>query len=310
MYFSLVLPVYNRERLLPRCLASLFSQDFGDFEVIAVDDGSTDSSLTVLKAAGDPRLRILSHGKNRGVGPARNTAIAAAQGAWVIPVDSDDELVPGALSRMHRLALETPDSIHALWFRCRMDDGRISPDPVPSAAEWDYRGYIAWLAESRRRWRDMLRCVRTSGLRQVRYPEDRMLEDKFHLDFAQRFNSRFHPDVLRLYHQDADNSLVKYLRTLDPLRDAEFVRDRCEGLGGLLREHGRALAAIAPAVRGDYLRMAAAAALLAGRRSAAFGYGCRLMAAQPLNPAGWKMAAASLVGPALALKLRHILTRT
>jgi len=310
MFFSLVLPVYNRERLLPRCLASLFSQDFGDFDVIAVDDGSTDSSLAILKAASDPRLRILGHGKNRGVGPARNTAIAAARGDWVIPVDSDDELAPGALARMHRLCLEAPDSIHALWFRCRMDDGRISPDPAPSAAEWDYRGYIAWLNESRGRWRDMLRCVRTSCLRQVRYPENRMLEDKFHLDFAQRFNSRPYPDVLRLYHQDADNSLVKYLRALDPLRDGEFIRDRCDGLGCLLREHGRALTAIAPAVHGDYLRMAATAALMAGRRGAAFGYGLRLMAAQPLSPEGWKMAAASMVGPAAAQRLHRLMTRT
>ena len=310
MFFSLVLPVYNREHLLPRCLASLFSQDFGDFEVVAVDDGSTDSSLAILKAVREPRLRILTHEKNRGVGPARNTAIAAAQGGWIIPVDSDDELVPGALARMHRLAFEAPDTIHALWFRCRTDDGRISPDPVPSAAEWDYRGYLAWLNESRGRWRDMLRCVRADCLRQVRYPEDRMLEDKFHLDFAQRFNSRFYPDVLRLYHQDADNSLVKYLRALDPLRDAEFVRDRYEGMGALLREHGAALAAVAPALHGDYLRMAAAAALMAGQRAAALGYGCRLVAAQPLNPAGWKMAAAGIVGQTLALRLHRLLART
>lgn len=306
MFLTVVLPVYNRERLLPRCLASLFSQDFSGFEVVAVDDGSTDSSLAVLKAVSDPRLRILTHEKNRGVGPARNTAIAAAQGGWVIPVDSDDELMPGALARMHQLALEAPHALHALWFRCRMDDGRISPDPMPTAAEWDYRGYIAWLNESRGRWRDMLRCVRADCLRQVRYPEDRMLEDKFHLDFAKRFNSRFYPDVLRLYHQDADNSLVKYLRVLDPLRDAEFIRDRCDGLGLLLREHGAALAAIAPALHGDYLRMAAGAALMAGRRGEVFGYGCRLLAAQPLNPAGWKLAAASLAGPKLALALRRL----
>lgn len=305
MFFSLILPVYNRERLLPRCLASLLSQDFADFEIIAVDDGSSDSSLAVLQAIADPRLRILTHERNRGVCPARNSAIAAARGEWIVAVDSDDELVDGALSRMHRLAGGAPDSVHALWFRCRMDDGRLSPDPVPTASEWDYRGYIAWLNESRGRWRDMLRCVRRSCFDQVRYPDDRMLEDKFHLDFARRFRSRFHADVLRLYHQDAENSLVKYLKALDPAADAVFLQDRANGLGALLRDHGPVLRQVSRALYGDYLQMAAHSALLAGQRKRALGTALELLTNQPLRPASWKLLAGSVIGPGLALRWRR-----
>jgi glycosyltransferase involved in cell wall biosynthesis len=309
MFFSLILPVYNRERLLPRCLASLLRQDFADFEIIAVDDGSTDSSLAILQAITDPRLRILAHENNRGVCPARNTAIAAARGQWIVAVDSDDELVEGALSRMHQLAGAAPDSIHALWFRCRMDDGRLSPDPVPTASEWDYRGYIAWLRESRGRWRDMLRCVRRSCFAHVRYPDDRMLEDKFHLDFARRFRSRFHADVLRLYHQDAENSLVKRLHRLDPRGDAALFRDRERGMIALLREHGAMLRSVSPDLYADYLQNVAAAALIGGRRAAALADSLRVIAARPLWPAGWKILAAALLGPKLAFGIRRRLAR-
>ncbi len=309
MFFSIVIPVYNRERLLPRCLASIFGQDFRDFEIIAVDDGSTDGSLSVLQAMSDPRLRIFSHAQNRGVCPARNTAIAAARGEWIVALDSDDELVPGALTRMHRLAAETPASIHALWFRCRMDDGRISPEPAPSAREWDYAGYVGWLSESRGRWRDMIRCVRRRCFEDVRYPEDRMLEDKFHLDFARRFRSRNFPDVLRLYHQDSGNSLVEMQRNPDRLRDAEFLSDRQRGYFALLRDHGAVLRQLSPALHGDYLQLAGYTAVLAGDRSAAFGTALRLMAGQPRRLAAWKLLLAIIAGPAIALRARRLLAR-
>jgi glycosyl transferase family 2 len=261
MFFSVIVPVYNRETLIRRCLASVFSQDFADFEIVAVDDGSTDSSLAVLRAATDPRLRV------------------------------------------------TPEAIHALWFRCRMDDGRISPDPLPSADEWDYRGYIEFLAETRGRWRDMIRSVRRRCFDVVRYPEDRMLEDKFHLDFARQFRSRLHPDVLRLYHQDAENSLVRYLKALDPLADPAFLHDRANGFSALLRDHGPALRQISRALYGDYLQMAARSDLLAGRRKRALCTSLKLLVSQPFRPAGRKLVAGSLLGAGLALRWRQALSQ-
>ncbi len=309
MFFSIVVPVYNRERFLPRCLGSVFSQDFRDFEIIAVDDGSTDGSLSFLQSVSDPRLRVLRHAQNRGVCPARNTGIGAARGEWIVALDSDDELVAGALARMHALAAETPDSVHALWFRCRMDDGRLSPDPMPSASEWDYAGYVGWLAESRGRWRDVLRCVRRSCFELVRYPEDRMLEEKYHLDFARHFRSRNHADVLRLYHQDAQDSLVSYQRSLDPKRDSAFLADRSRGFLALLQDHGAALRQASPALRGDFRQLAARYALLAGNRRAALRLSLALVVEQPGRAAGWKILAASLSGPGIALGLRRVLRR-
>lgn len=310
MFFSVIVPVYNRARFLPRCLASVFSQDFDDFEIIAIDDGSTDGSLSILQGEGDPRLRVLSHAQNRGVCPARNTGIAAARGTWIVALDSDDELAAGALACMHRLAIETPDSVHALWFRCRMDDGRISPDPMPSAQEWDYAGYVAWLAESRGRWRDVLRCVRRPCFELVRYPEDRMLEEKYHLDFARRFRSRNFPDVLRLYHQDAENSLVRRGQSLDPKRDGAYLVDRSRGLLALLQDHGAALHQASPALFGDFLQLAGLSTLLEGDRRSAWRIALTLVMEQPRRLVGWKMLAASLTGPDIAMRLRRLFARS
>ena len=94
---SVILPVFNRAATLRRCVESVRAQTFTDWELIAVDDGSTDDSAAVLEAFGDPRIRVLRHDTNRGPGAARNTALAAARGEFFALIDSDDEWLPGKL---------------------------------------------------------------------------------------------------------------------------------------------------------------------------------------------------------------------
>ncbi|MEJ1933068.1 glycosyltransferase [Nostoc sp. NIES-2111] len=93
--FSIVIPFYNRRTALQRCIASVTSQNFESFEVIAVDDGSEEAER-VVEDFEDPRVCLIRQ-PNRGAGAARNTGLGAATGDYVIYLDSDDELVPGAL---------------------------------------------------------------------------------------------------------------------------------------------------------------------------------------------------------------------
>ena len=293
--FSIVVPVFNRAHTLQRCLNSVFSQRFADFEVIAVDDGSTDGSPDLLRGVVDDRLRIVVHDDNRGVCPARNTGIGASVGQWIVFLDSDDEFATDdALERMADYAGRAPHSLHALWFRSRLDDGRFAPDPIPPGGDLDYRGYIRFLEATLDQPRDMIRCVRRWCFDLVRYPDNRMLEDKFHLDFALLFRSRIHHDVLRLYHQDAGNQLVRQLGRLSRRHDRLFLADRARGLNHLLATHGATLAREAPRSHRRLQLRAARTSLRAGRVGAALGVGLRTA----IDPRAWlAVSAACLLLP-------------
>lgn len=95
-FFSIVLPTYNRARLLEETLESVFAQEFTDFEVLVVDDGSTDDTPAVLARYGE-RVRVLRQ-PNQGQGAARNLGIQHATGEYVVFLDSDDLWFPWTLA--------------------------------------------------------------------------------------------------------------------------------------------------------------------------------------------------------------------
>jgi glycosyltransferase involved in cell wall biosynthesis len=94
--FSVLMPVYNREKYVRQAIDSVLSQTFTDHELLVVDDGSTDGSAEVLKSYGT-RIRLIQQ-RNQGPEVARNAALALAQGEYVVLLDSDDFLFPYALA--------------------------------------------------------------------------------------------------------------------------------------------------------------------------------------------------------------------
>ncbi len=95
---SIILPVFNAERFLPQCLDSILRQTYQEWDLIAVDDGSKDGSMEILKSYGkrDGRIHIISK-KNEGVSIARNIALEHAHGDYIYFVDSDDIVMPEGL---------------------------------------------------------------------------------------------------------------------------------------------------------------------------------------------------------------------
>ena len=87
---SIIVPVYNTEKFLHRCIDSILAQTYTDFELLLIDDGSKDSSGTICDeyAAQDARVRVF-HKENGGVSSARNLGLDNARGEWVTFVDSD-----------------------------------------------------------------------------------------------------------------------------------------------------------------------------------------------------------------------------
>lgn len=98
---SIIIPVYNTESYLPACIESILSQSISDFELLLVDDGSTDGSGEICDhyALRDGRVKVF-HQDNGGVGSARNLGLDRACGEWVYFVDSDDELLPDGLQTL------------------------------------------------------------------------------------------------------------------------------------------------------------------------------------------------------------------
>ncbi len=115
---SIIIPVYNRTATLPRAVASVLSQDFIDWELILVDDGSTDGGAEAVVSGGagrdDTRVRLIRHPVNRGAPAARNTGIAAARGSLIAFLDSDDEWLPGKLSAQVAALTQAPARVGAL----------------------------------------------------------------------------------------------------------------------------------------------------------------------------------------------------
>lgn len=96
---SVIVNMFNEEEWLPRCVESIRSQDYEDWELLLVDDGSTDGTpaLCDAYAAADPRVRVI-HQANKGFSGSRNTGLNAATGDYVMLVDADDYIEPGTLA--------------------------------------------------------------------------------------------------------------------------------------------------------------------------------------------------------------------
>jgi glycosyltransferase involved in cell wall biosynthesis len=95
---SVIIPAYNRAGMISRAIDSVLAQDFHDFELIVVDDGSTDETVEVARGFDDPRVRVVALGRNRGSNAARNAGIKNALAPLVAFLDSDDTYLPHKLS--------------------------------------------------------------------------------------------------------------------------------------------------------------------------------------------------------------------
>lgn len=122
--FSIVIPFYNASSTLKRCIDSIICQDFDDFEVVCVDDGSTDSSLALIEdySSADVRVRSFSQ-SNKGPSAARNRGLDEARGKWVLFVDSDDFLCDKTCLYTLSAAIASRPNCELVYFA-----GRVSLD--------------------------------------------------------------------------------------------------------------------------------------------------------------------------------------
>ncbi|MEM6519495.1 MAG: glycosyltransferase family 2 protein [Cyanobacteria bacterium P01_C01_bin.70] len=123
---SIIIPAYNTAAYIKRAIESVLEQTFKDFEIVVVDDASTDNTVEVLNSIQDPRLKVFCQAQNGGAGAARNRALKEATGNWIAVLDSDDWYAPQRLERLVHLAKERQADMVAddLFI---IEDGAVEP---------------------------------------------------------------------------------------------------------------------------------------------------------------------------------------
>ena len=278
---SIIIPVFNRAELVERALQSCIRQTFQDWEAIVVDDASEDDSCNVVRGLNDPRIKLLVHPVNQGQCVARNTGAAIAQAEWLLFLDSDDELTEGSLDIVLQRSEQVSPAVGRMFFACRWDDGTISPNPPFDGRELTYEDFVRWLQRMHGRPVEAISVVRRAAFVDVPYPNRRSHEGGHNLDFTRKFNFAGFPDVVRLYHLDANN------RLMDDARSVDRILENAPGFSWLadsvLDNHGDALRAWSPATYQDYLRTGGLYHLLAGNRLRGMQLTALAWLHQPLN---------------------------
>ena len=124
---SVVIPLYNKEKSIASTLHSVINQTFKDYEIVIVNDGSTDNSVAEVEKIHDARIRLINQ-QNAGVSAARNRGIEEAKGELIAFLDADDEWLPEYLSTQYKLFLKYPKcSVFACNYEFRDVTGRVTP---------------------------------------------------------------------------------------------------------------------------------------------------------------------------------------
>jgi len=302
---SVVVPVWNRAALVRRCLDSVLAQAFHDYELIAVDDGSTDGSLDVIAGVLDPRLRVVARGENGGTWAARTAGVREARGAWIMFLDSDDELKPGALAFFSEKAGAAPPAVGVLGGSYRDRDGNVWPDPPPPEGTMGLERFLAW-ADSLVR-ADFLAVYRREVFDTVHAPQGFAIGTLFDLEIFGRWEKLVFSEICGTVGTDAPNRQTGRGATFSTenfLRRAEACAAAEEEV---LRRYGEALRRHAPRRMLATRARAGIYALAAGHRYRGAAHLARYLARRPASPGAWAFLVAGLIGPQALAAMRRAL---
>ncbi len=216
MKLTIIIPVYRVERTLDRCVQSVMAQQFADFEVILVDDGSPDLCPSICDewARRDPRISVI-HKENGGLSDARNAGIGRARGEFITFVDSDDYLADGTLAQVMPLADDADLTEYPI---CR-NSGSASQQLLTFDEQTYDDACQYWLQA--RAWQHTYACNKIYRRRlfdEVRFPTGRAFEDAATLPLMLRQQPRVRTTGRGLYHYTANEQGITHTATGDELR--------------------------------------------------------------------------------------------
>jgi glycosyltransferase involved in cell wall biosynthesis len=235
MKFSIVTPTYNREKTIERAVESILSQTFQNFEMLIVDDGSTDSTLDVLKKySNDSRIKVIESINNGGVNVARNIGLKNVSNDvdWITFLDSDDEFTLDALQNI-KLTIESNPSINYFRFPVKYANGTYVSDTSLFNTSANYEKYVShmdtcgeWVVVFNRKILQdgFLYDERVRAFESLSWLALVMKENVFYGDF-----------VVRLYHLDVESISRPSNKSI------EYYKNLVSGFSLILVEHGEAL---------------------------------------------------------------------
>ena len=222
MRFSVVVPLYNKENCIRMTLESVKKQSFKDYEVIVVDDGSTDCSLEEARKIKSENITII-HQQNQGVSVARNTGILHAQGQYIAFLDADDEWEPDYLKTIDHLIEKYPESdMYVTAYRIDMGNGKEHYSARLTPADTD--NYV--LSEKM----EMDYAPRKIKLPDSMIPQESFAVQKHHLDTNHHVNNcqyicmaeDFLPEDFKVYQMRAEYKMqAKLGDTICPKTETE-----------------------------------------------------------------------------------------
>ena len=169
---TVLMPVYNSEKYLAAAIDSILGQSFRDFEFLIIDDGSTDSSLDIIKSYQDPRIRLYQNEKNLGISATLNRGIALANTAFIARMDADDISYPERLYRQYTYLQAHPDcAMVSSLARVVTEDGEtVRVDKIKGEHIFYNLTFICWIYHSTVMYRTD--AVKRVNMYTVAYSED------------------------------------------------------------------------------------------------------------------------------------------
>jgi glycosyltransferase involved in cell wall biosynthesis len=204
------IPFYNAEKYLLNSIKSIFAQTFQEWELILVDDGSTDGSLKIAKSISDPRVRVISDGKNKKLPARLNQIIDLARGQYIARMDADDMCSPERLEKQLSLLKDNPAiDVVGTGFVC------LDIDDIPIGKRPTYVMHEEICSTPHRVFGILHPSIlaRKSWYERNRYDESALLVEDFKLWLESYEKSRFQnvPDLLFYYRNVTSFSQKKLL---------------------------------------------------------------------------------------------------
>lgn len=289
---SVIISTYNRANLLPRAVNSVLSQTYDDYEVIIVDDASSDDTQKVVAVLNDPRIRSLRHDRNLGHSASINTGISHAKGEYIAFLDDDDEWLPNKLEGQVRLLDSSPQNVGLVygWMdRIEETTGRVIGSYRTITEGNLFEDSLALNIPGP----FIVLLVRSSVVREVK-GMDESLSRYDDADLICRISQHYHmavlPEVVAIAYSEHEREQIGDDNSTNLAEAASFLRNHMDRFTSELDER--------PQTLGILLRRLAKVEMMRGNRSVAVS---ALMSALRLDPLG--VSKAILKNHRLAVKL-------